>query len=109
MPALDSCEAAIVHALEKEGWQVLDKPYPIRVIVDNRVIFADIRLQQQTNQQQIIVVEVKCFPNNRSALDEFYRAIGQYQVYRNGLQLTQNDTPTLQFLRTFTRGYFRQC
>ncbi|MCU0514999.1 MAG: hypothetical protein MUE40_20785 [Anaerolineae bacterium] len=41
----------------------------------------------------MIVVEVKCFPENRSLLDDFYQAIGQYQVYRNALKSLQPSMP----------------
>lgn len=38
-------------------------------------------------------MEVKCFPENRSALDEFYHAVGQYMVYREALRLNAIDIP----------------
>jgi hypothetical protein len=36
--------------------------------------------------EQIIVLEVKCFTNPKTDLQEFYTAIGQYEFYREVLR-----------------------
>jgi hypothetical protein len=92
MPAIDSCEPQMIRALEKAGWKVTHQPFPVRL---SRVegIIADARLRHKTRKRQIIVLEIKCFPENRPALDEFYRATGQYLVYRNTLKLKAIKTP----------------
>jgi XisH protein len=92
MPAIDQCEPHIIKALEKAGWQVTHHPFPIRISRDEGV-FADLRLRHRDNKRTIIVVEVKCFSEKRSLLDEFYHAVGQYLLYRNILTLSNIDVP----------------
>lgn len=42
-------------------------------------------LRQIDERQQIIIVEVKCFPESTPQREEFYRALGQYIVYYHAL------------------------
>jgi hypothetical protein len=74
--AIDACEPQVIRALEKEGWQILAKPYLIVTLVRN--LYADLSLQkfQNGSSEQIIVLEVKCFTNPGSDLTEFYTAVG---------------------------------
>lgn len=102
MPAIDECQPKMIRALEKEGWQVTHQPFAIR-ISKNEGVYADLRLQHRQHQQAIIVVEVKCFPETRSLLDEFYHAIGQYLLYRQAL-IQKNIDITL-FLAIPTHAY----
>jgi len=44
-----------------------------------------LRLEHDTNNEHIIIVEVKCFDSTRTILEEFYHAVGQCIVYRNAL------------------------
>ena len=81
MPALDQCHEQIANALRKAGWKVDDKPYVIR-LTSGRRFFIDI--QAQRDQNEIIVVEVKCFADNQ--INELYTGIGQYLVYRSLLE-----------------------
>lgn len=85
MTALDSCEPQIIRALEKEGWRIDLKPYPITT--EARGVFADFSVQRTVaNQTQtIVVVEVKCFANPKADLIELYTAVGQYLYYRVNL------------------------
>jgi hypothetical protein len=87
MPAIDSCEPDIIEALEKAGYVVTTRPYPIRTGFKMEYVFADARLKHVSSNREIIVVEVKCFASGRLRWTEFYGAVGQYIVYRNGLQL----------------------
>lgn len=91
MPAIDECEPQVVNALRKAGWVVADKPYLLRV-AEERNIYVDLRFRQLIDSQQMMIVEVKCFPAIRSLLDEFYRAFGQYLFYRTVIKLKQQDT-----------------
>jgi XisH protein len=94
MPAIDSCEQNVVNALLKEGWEVVNRPYPIPWSPDLKYVFADFRIQSiEQPSRQLIVVEVKCFPNNRQMLAEFYGAIGQYLFYQTALEILQLDEP----------------
>lgn len=81
MPALDQCHEQIANTLRKAGWKVDDKPYVIRLISGRR-FFIDI--QAQRDQNEIIVVEIKCFADNQ--INELYTGIGQYLVYRSLLE-----------------------
>lgn len=86
MTALDSCEPQMIRALEKEGWEVFLKPHTIDTPL--RAVFADFSLRRWKDGtlETIIVVEVKCFADERQDLNELYRAIGQYQFYRTALR-----------------------
>lgn len=84
--AYDSCHQQIVNALIKAGWEI-DAQSPYFRLPD---IFVnpDIRaVQRNGSVEQIIIVEVKCFSNSYNDLDELYRAIGQYLIYRCVLKI----------------------
>lgn len=91
MPAVDRCEPQIIHALEKDGWQIVRKHYPIHLGRRNGFVFADLRLQR--NDTYAMIVELKCLMGAPFALDEFYGAVGQYLVYKNGLELNKITEP----------------
>lgn len=94
MPAVDDCEPQVIRALEKADWVVVDRPYSIQLVEKtSRYVFADLRLESVQNNDEMIVVEVKCFPTSRSQIDEFYHAFGQYVVYRHALRLRGISTP----------------
>jgi hypothetical protein len=81
MPALDQCHEQMALAFRKAGWQVDDKPYVIR-LASGRHFFIDIKAQR--DQNEIIVVEVKCFADNQ--VNELYTGIGQYLIYLSLLE-----------------------
>ena|GEM_PF-237780 len=87
VPAIDSCEPQVVRALDKADWAVTDRPAPIWIGQGRKFVYADLRLEHRVNHEQAIIVEVKCFPNKRNQLHEFYTALGQYLLYRTGLEL----------------------
>ena len=82
MPALDTCHANIVHALEKDGWTVRDKQLRIRSA--ERIIYVDVSASKALNgsRYQILLAEAKCFPDSDNTTRDLYTAIGQYLVYR---------------------------
>lgn len=92
MPAIDQCEPQVIRAFEKAGWIIINQPFTIRVAAHEGII-ADLRLQSTITAEEIIVIEVKCFADERSWLDDFYRAVGQYLVYRNGTALLGLSSP----------------
>jgi XisH protein len=92
LPAIDQCEYHVIQALKKAGWLVIDQPFPIRISREEGV-FANLRLRKISDTTGIIVIEVKCFSEKRSTLDEFYHAVGQYLLYRNALILKNIDVP----------------
>jgi hypothetical protein len=60
MTAIDTCEAQVIRAFEKEAWRVKQKPLYLRL--PDRILWIDLALERQTDQgaETIIVVEVKC-------------------------------------------------
>jgi hypothetical protein len=97
VPAVDSCEEQVIRAMLKEGWRVTHRPISIPVLLtDNdkqEYLFADVRFRQQQSSEAILIVEIKCFSNPTTILSEFYRVVGQYLVYRNGLALIGVQEP----------------
>lgn len=93
MPVADVCEPQVIHALEKIGWRVINRQFPLRLdpLVGKGLLLADLRLQK--SQDVMMVVEVKCFINEKRILDAFYYAVGQYLVYRSALAIAQIDEP----------------
>jgi hypothetical protein len=91
MPNIDLCEPQVINALAKAGWRVVEKPFSIRLPEHIRggYVFADLRLVNPANNQRLIVVEVKCFPDNRSAIDELHNALGKYIAYQAALELNE--------------------
>jgi len=82
MPALDQCHEQVVSALQKAGWQLEKSPF--KLFVNPRTAYVDLNLSRGVNgtRQQIMLVEVKCFPDESSHSRELYAAIGQYLIYR---------------------------
>ena len=72
MPALDQCHQQVVHALEKEGWTVLTIPHALLTPIN--YLFIDIEAHRliDGDEQIIIVVEVKCFHDEKRAMDDLY-------------------------------------
>ena len=92
MPIRDSCHQQVMNALRKASWIVEESQVFLRA--DGLTFFADIQAQHINGSvQQIIIVEVKCFSDERFDQDELYRAIGQYLIYRSALQLRAPQLP----------------
>lgn len=89
MPAIDSCHLQVVHALQKDGWNVNPKsPY---ILAPDMAIYVDIEARKSANgsgELERIYVEVKCLPGH-NITQELYIVFGQYLVYR-ALLATQN-------------------
>jgi hypothetical protein len=101
MPAVDQCEPQVIRALDKAGWQIMNRPYSIKLVGRRGYVFADLRLR--SHDQEIIVVEAKCFADPDGWLEELYRSIGQYMLYRNALRL--RELPQSLYLTVPTRAY----
>ena len=71
----------VVHALEKAGWRIA--PNQLSLTTPMSELFVDIvaRRRVEIGDQEMIVVEVKCFPAGSANTTELYTAIGQYLVY----------------------------
>lgn len=91
MPALDDCFPQVVHALQKDGWVVGNKPE--RKLFGKRLAYIDLVAR---NEAQAAYVEVKCFPSagaGGGGTQEEYIAVGQYIVYRTLLETLEDSTP----------------
>lgn len=93
MPALDQCHDQVIRAFQKDGWQVERAPF--RVSTPSRTVFVDVRFTHRSNgiTQQIVLIEIKCFPDDSSITQELYGAIGQYLIYRAMLAERQMPDP----------------
>ncbi len=93
MSRLDYCHPQIVHALEKEGWTVA--PVPLEIDLPGREVHIDIEAWRISNgsRQQIMLAEVKCFPNRKSTTTELYISVGQYIIYRAVLASIEMNIP----------------
>jgi len=92
LSAIDACEPQVLRALQKEGWEIVSKPFAIRT--NEHTVYADCLLERKTNGQseQAIILEVKCFSNPQADLSEFYTAVGQFQYYRAAIAANQSVT-----------------
>jgi hypothetical protein len=93
LPNVDSCQPQIIAALEKLGFRITNAPVMLRVSGGRDYIYADLRAERRSNGRvdAIIIVEVKCFPDSSSFLDEFYRAVGQFQTYRQSIAFSERS------------------
>jgi len=59
------------------------------------LVFIDIQAAKGVNgrRQQILLAEVKCFPDRESTTQELYIAFGQYILYRALLAQEEIDLP----------------
>lgn len=82
MPRLDDCHPQVVRALEKDGWLIDQEPFVLHV--DERLCFVDFSMKRGINgtSQQIMLIEVTCFPDRNRITPDLYGAIGQYLIYR---------------------------
>ena len=108
--AKDLIHNAVKNALIKDGWTITDDPYKIKY--EEFELFADLAAERlpiaaQKNGQQI-VVEIKMFAE-RSFVRALQQAMGQYEMYRGFIELT--DPTRKLYLAVSHRTYntfFRQ-
>jgi hypothetical protein len=79
MPAKDIYHDAVVRALRKEGWVILNEQYTLAL--DKRRLWIDIRAGNE-NIRRVILVEVKSFYQVASPVEAMASAIGKYLLYR---------------------------
>ena len=91
MSRRDLFHDAVVHALESEGWTVTDDPFYLE--------YGDQRLQIDLGAEmpvaaerdgRKIAVEIKSFAG-KTAMVEFYAALGQFITYRNALRKQEEE------------------
>ena len=91
MPAEDKIHSAVRNALIKEGWTITDEPFTLEYGSDR--FYADICALREENgdaERRVIVVEVKSFAG-ASPMREFELALGQYEIYRDLLEMNALD------------------
>lgn len=90
MSAKDKYHDAVIHALQKAGWQIVSQQERIRI--DKRGVFIDIRAVRGDDTVIVqIFVEVKGFENMPSAVEYLESTVGQYVLYRAILETKQSD------------------
>lgn len=82
MPKFDQCHNQVVKALEADGWHL--EAAPSKLYLSYRYGYVDLRMSRGRNgrSEQILLVEVKCFPDEKSTTRELYESVGQYLIYR---------------------------
>ncbi len=88
MPAKDYFHDAVVNSLEKDGWEITNEQFPVRVA--ERRLWIDIRAAK-INAQTIILVEVKTFYAGQSMIEALANALGQYMLYLAAFKYLRED------------------
>ena len=86
MPARDRYHDNVVHALQKEGWDVTDEQ--VLLIVGKRYVWTDIQAEKDG---QTIYVEVKGFETRYSIIEYLASTVGQYVMYSASIEYLQLD------------------
>lgn len=94
MPAKNIYHGAVIRALEADGWTITDDP--LKLEYGDRNLYVDLGAEDSTvgaeRSGRKIAVEIQSFLG-LSALRDLEEAVGQYQVYRAVLAVTQPDRP----------------
>jgi hypothetical protein len=91
--ARDMFHQAAREALEKEGWKITHDPYHLVLKKDVAAYEIDLGAEKLLGAEkgtEKIVVEIKSLMKT-SLLHEFHGVLGQYLVYRYGLQKLEKD------------------
>lgn len=92
MPIKDEHHDIVIHCLKKAGWTILNEQEYLSIGTSSethRRLYIDI--QAQSNQDQIILIEVKSL--DRSPVHQLMELLGQYLVYRVALDYLAISTP----------------
>jgi hypothetical protein len=91
MPKHNLIHDAVKKALVKDGWTITADPF--RIEFEDVKLFADLAAERPIAAERAgrkIVVEIKSFLNP-SPIFDLEVALGQYQLYRNFLELTEPE------------------
>jgi XisH protein len=91
MPAKDIYHDAVKNALIKDGWTITADPYPLEY--EDVELYPDLAVEKlisQNQKQRKIIVEIKSFISP-SLIKDFQNALGQYILYRDLIQLSQDE------------------
>jgi hypothetical protein len=108
VPTKDVIHEAVKNALIKDGWTITADPYVIDY--DDLTLFADLaadRALAAEKEGRRIALEIKSFLG-RSEVREFETALGQYQLYRGLLEVTDPSRKLFLAVRDATYDDFLQ-
>ena len=91
MPAKDTYHDVVKNALIKDGWTITADPYPLEY--EDVELYPDLAVEKlisQNQKQRKIIVEIKSFISP-SLIKDFQNALGQYILYRDLIQLSQDE------------------
>ncbi|HAN74531.1 MAG TPA: XisH protein [Planktothrix sp. UBA8402] len=91
MPAKDIYHEAVKNALIKEGWTITADPYPLEY--EDVELYPDLAVEKvisEEQKQRKIIIEIKSFISS-SLMKDFELALGQYILYRDLIQLAQDE------------------
>ncbi len=91
MGAKDIYHQAVKNALIKDGWTITADPYPLEY--EDVELYPDLAIEKISEKEQTqrkIIVEIKSFISP-SLIKDFEMALGQYILYRNLIQLAQDE------------------
>ncbi|MFM6189900.1 XisH family protein [Planktothrix sp.] len=91
MPAKDVYHEAVKNALIKDGWTITADPYPLEY--EDVELYPDLAVEKvisEEQKQRKIIIEIKSFISS-SLMKDFELALGQYILYRNLIQLAQDE------------------
>ncbi len=91
MPAKDTIHDAVKNALIKDGWKITHDPYTIKY--EEVTAYADLGAEllfAAEKESRKIVVEIKSFINP-SPLTDLKIALGQYEIYKDFLEVTEPE------------------
>ena len=91
MLARDIYHDAVKNALIKDGWTITADPYPIEY--EDAELYPDLAVEKFISEEQKerkIIIEIKSFISP-SLMKDFEMALGQYILYRNLIQLAQDE------------------
>jgi hypothetical protein len=91
MPAKDIYHEAVKNALIKDGWTITADPYPLEY--EDVELYPDLAVEKlisETQKQRKIIIEIKSFIS-LSIMKDFELALGQYILYRDLIQLAQDE------------------
>jgi len=91
MPAKDVYHEAVKNALIKDGWTITADPYPLEY--EDVELYPDLAVEKvisEEQKQRKIIIEIKSFISS-SLMKDFELALGQYILYRDLIQLSQDE------------------
>lgn len=103
--AKDLIHYQIKTALEKDGWNIIADPYILKLPdISFEIDLGAEKIITAQKENEKIVVEIKSFRSS-SLISDIYNAYGQYELYREGL-IVKNDESEI-FLAISTITYKR--